>query len=90
MASRAATGVTAIDPVINSRILGALPTAGNNSTLGDQLNTTGLTFSRATNTDREAFTTRYDWSINSKHSIEGVFAYKRKTIFAMTSTGNRA
>jgi hypothetical protein len=52
----------AIDPVITSRILGALPTAGNNATLGDQLNTTGLTFSRATNTDREAFTTRYDWS----------------------------
>ena len=74
----AATGVTAIDPVITSRILSALPTAGNNATLGDQLNTTGLTFSRATNTDREAFTTRYDWSINSDHSIEGVFAYKKE------------
>jgi hypothetical protein len=74
----AATGVTAIDPVITNRILSALPTAGNNATLGDQLNTTGLTFSRATNTDREAFTTRYDWSINSKHSIEGVFAYKKE------------
>lgn len=74
----ATTGVSAIDPVITNRILGALPTAGNNTTLGDQLNTTGLTFSRATNTDREAFTTRYDWTINSRHSVEGVFAYKKE------------
>ncbi len=74
----ATTGVNAIDPVINTRILGALPTAGNNTTLGDQLNTTGLTFSRATNTDREAFTSRYDWTVNSRHSIEGVFSYKKE------------
>ena len=74
----AVTGVTAIDPVITNRILSALPTAGNNTTLGDQLNTTGLTFSRATNTDREAFTSRYDWTINDRHSIEGVFAYKKE------------
>lgn len=74
----ATSGVSAIDPVINSRILGALPTAGNNTTLGDQLNTTGLTFSRATNTDREAFTSRYDWTVNSRHSIEGVFSYKKE------------
>lgn len=74
----AATGVNAIDPVIANRIIAQLPTAGNNTTLGDQLNTTGLTFSRATNTDREAFTTRYDWTVNSRHSIEGVFAYKKE------------
>lgn len=74
----ATTGVNAIDPVITNRILGALPTAGNNTTLGDQLNTTGLTFSRATNTDREAFTTRYDWTVNERHSIEGVFSYKKE------------
>jgi hypothetical protein len=47
--------------------------------LGDQLNTTGLTFSRATNTDREALTTRYDWTIKSSHSVEGVFAYKKES-----------
>jgi len=72
------TGVSAIDPTINSRILANLPTAGNNSTLGDQLNTTGLTFSRATNTTREALATRFDYDINSRHSINGVFNYKKE------------
>ena len=72
------TGVTGIDPVINSRILANLPTAGNNATLGDQLNTTGLTFSRATNTDRKAFTSRYDWVMNSKSSINVIYEYKKE------------
>ena len=72
------TGVSAIDPTIASRILGGLPTAGNNATLGDQLNTTGLTFSRATNTTREALATRIDYDINSRQSINGVFEYKKE------------
>jgi carboxypeptidase family protein len=70
------TGVTAIDSTISSRILGGLPTSGNNATLGDQLNTTGLTFTRATNTDRKAFTSRIDWNINDKNSIYGIVEYK--------------
>jgi hypothetical protein len=72
----AVTGVTAIDPTINSRILGGLPTSGNNATLGDQLNTTGLTFTRATNTDRKAFTSRIDWNVNDKNSVYGIVEYK--------------
>jgi Carboxypeptidase regulatory-like domain len=67
---------TGIDAVIASRIIANLPAVGNNTTLGDQLNTTGLTFSRATNTDRKAFTSRIDWVMNSKNSINGVFEYK--------------
>lgn len=70
------TGVTAIDGTINSRILANLPTAGNNTTLGDQLNTTGLTFSRATNTDRKAFTSRIDYNINNTNSVKGIVEYK--------------
>ena len=72
------TPPTGIDPIIASRIIANLPTAGNNNTLGDQLNTTGLTFSRATNTDRKAFTTRIDYDINSRHSINGVYEYKKE------------
>jgi len=74
----ALTGVSAIDSTINGRILGNIPTAGNNATLGDQLNTTGLTFSRATNTTREALTTRIDYDISSRQSINGVFEYKKE------------
>jgi hypothetical protein len=86
----ATTGVSTIDPVISSRILGALPTTGNNTTLGDQLNTTGLTFSRATNQDREAFTSRYDWDINGRHSISGVFAYKKENNLRNDIDGQQA
>ena len=67
-----------IDPTIQSRILANLPAAGNNPTLGDQLNTTGLTLTRATNTDRKAFTSRGDWVINSTNSIKGIFEYKKE------------
>ena len=72
------TGVSAIDPVIAARILANLPTAGNNATFGDQLNTTGLSFVRSTNTFRKAFATRIDWDISSKQSINGVFEYKKE------------
>src|SRR6185295_5940381 len=72
------TGVTAIDPTIQSRILGNLPTAGNNATLGDQLTTTGLPFTRATNQDRKAFTSRIDFNLNDKHTFYGIVAYKNE------------
>lgn len=72
------TGVSAIDAVIASRILANVPTAGNNATLGDQLNTTGLTFTRATNQNREALATRIDWDVSSRQSINGVFEYKKE------------
>jgi Carboxypeptidase regulatory-like domain len=72
------TGVTAIDPTIQSRIIGNVPTAGNNTTLGDQLNTTGLTFTRATNQDRKAFTSRIDFNLNDKNTFYGIVAYKNE------------
>ncbi|MCA1558532.1 MAG: carboxypeptidase-like regulatory domain-containing protein, partial [Acidobacteria bacterium] len=69
-----------IDPVIQARILAALPTAGNNPTLGDQLNTTGLSFSRSTPQDREGFTTRIDFDLNSENTINGVYSYKKELL----------
>ena len=74
------TGVTAIDPTIQSRILANLPTAGNNPSIGDQLNTTGLSFSRGQGQNRDAFTTRFDVEANSKHSFTLVYAYKKEDL----------
>lgn len=54
-----AAGVTA-DPLIASRILANIPTAGNNTNAGDQRNTTGFSFNQAQNVDREKFTFRFD------------------------------
>ena len=75
-----ATGVAAIDPVIAARIIGALPTAGNNPSIGDQLNTTGLSFSRSTPQDREGYTTRVDFDLNSKNTINGVYSFKKELL----------
>jgi hypothetical protein len=74
----ALTGVNAIDPVIASRILANLPTSGNNASIGDQLNTTGVSFSRAQNQNRDAYTTRFDVEANEKHSFTLVAAYKKE------------
>lgn len=69
---------TGIDPVIQSRILANLPTAGNNTTLGDQLNTTGLSLPITSNQDREGFSSRIDFDLNDKNSFSGVYTYKKE------------
>ena len=71
----AATGVTGIDPIVNSRILSNLPTAGNTTDRGDQRNTTGFRFNQRDNTDRETYATRFDYDIDDKHSVSGVFTF---------------
>lgn len=60
-----AAGVTA-DPLIANRILGNVPTTGNNPRVGDQLNTTGFSFNQAQNVDREKFTFRFDVEPSSR------------------------
>lgn len=74
----ATTGVSAIDSIITSRILAGLPTAGNNASIGDQLNTTGLSFSRGQNQNRDAYTTRFDVEANAEHSFTLVGAFKKE------------
>lgn len=74
----ASAGITGIDPTINSRILANVPTAGNLTTVGDQLNTTGYGFNQLANTDRNAYTTRIDYELNAKNVINGVFTYTKE------------
>jgi Carboxypeptidase regulatory-like domain/TonB dependent receptor len=69
---------TGIDPVITSRILANLPSSGNNTTLGDQFNTTGLTLPITSNQDREAFSSRFDFDMNDKNSFSGVYTFKKE------------
>ena len=66
-----------IDPLVRSRILSQVP-SGNSAEAGDALNTTGFRFSRLQNTDREAWTSRFDYEINSKNSVNLVYAYKKE------------
>ncbi len=68
---------TGIDPTVQSRFLANTPTVGNTTNFGDQLNTTGFNFAQQANTDRNSYTTRIDYDINSKNTINGVYSHKK-------------
>ena len=67
-----------IDPVIANRILANLPTTGNNTSIGDQLNTTGFTLTRLQNQDRESITTRFDVDANERHQVSAVIGWRKE------------
>lgn len=71
------SAVTAIDPVIASRVLSKLP-AGNNPLAGDGRNTIGYNFNQKQNQDREAVTMRFDADINSQNSINTIYSYRKE------------
>ncbi|MFN7927465.1 MAG: TonB-dependent receptor [Blastocatellia bacterium] len=73
-----ATGITSIDPNVNQNILSALPTVGNRADVGDQLNTTGISFNQPSNSDRNVYTTRLDFDINQHHTINGIWDYNKE------------
>ena len=56
-------GFPGIDPFVSQNVLSALPTAGNRTDIGDQLNTTGLSFNQPSNSSRNVYTTRFDVDI---------------------------
>jgi hypothetical protein len=71
---------TGIDPLIQSRILNNIPTVGNRTDVGDQLNTTGLSFNQLQNQDREALDTRIDFQISARQELSGVYGYKQENL----------
>lgn len=70
---------TGINSLIQSRFLNNIP-AGNSTQLGDQRTTTGYFFNQTNNNDRRSFTTRLDWDINSKNTINAVYNIARETL----------
>jgi hypothetical protein len=68
----------AADAGIRSRFLDKIPTSGNTTAVGDQLNTTGFAISPKSNQDRDAYTTRFDYDINQNNSISGTYTYKKE------------
>jgi Carboxypeptidase regulatory-like domain len=76
-----AAGVTTgIDPLIQSRILNNIPTVGNRTDIGDQLNTTGLSFNQLQNQDRESLDTRVDFQLSARQELSGVYGYKQENL----------
>jgi hypothetical protein len=73
------TGVpTTMDSTIQSRVISQSPAAGNITTRGDGLNTTGFAFSARNNQDRNFYVSRVDYDINEKNTISGVFSDTRE------------
>jgi hypothetical protein len=73
-----ATAVTGIDALIQSRFLANIPT-GNRTDIGDQRNTTGFGFVQGQNLTRNQFTTRIDYDINDRNSINGVYTWTNES-----------
>lgn len=67
-----ATMGTTIDPFI-SGLLARTPTTGNNTSLGDGLNTTGFRFNQSDGTERDQYTARVDWNPSASHSVSGTW-----------------
>jgi hypothetical protein len=74
----ASAGITGIDSTINSRFLSKLPTVGNRSDVGDQINTTGYSFNQKQNADRKTYTTRLDFDLNEKNSLNLVYSFNKE------------
>jgi hypothetical protein len=83
----ASTGITAVNPVIQSRFLATTPSAPN-TTGGDALNTGVIAFSQANNQNRDGYTTRIDYDINERHSLSGIFTYKAEENLRPDAAGN--
>src|SRR6185436_7189918 len=74
-----AFGVTSVNPVVASRVLAFVPTAGNTTDAGDQRNTTGFRLNVANNVDRDRWTGRIDIEPNSRHSFNFIYARSTET-----------
>ena len=70
-------GFTGVDPFVTQNILSALPTVGNRTDIGDQLNTTGLSFNQPSNSDRNTYTMRFDFDVNEHHTFNVVYDKNR-------------
>ena len=75
------TGITSVNPLIQSRFIANTPTAGNTTVLGDQRNTTGFRFNQASNNDRDNLTLRFDVDASERNSFN--FVYNRNDEFTL-------
>ena len=68
-----------INPAIQSMLAG-VPTAGNNSNVGDGLNTTGYSFNARSNETRDNVTVKGDYVFSSKHVFAGSYVWNRDLV----------
>jgi hypothetical protein len=71
--------VSGIDSIVDARLLAKMPTAGNRNDIGDALNTQGISFNQPSNTNRDTFTTRIDYTLSEHHNLNVVFSRNKET-----------
>ncbi len=71
-------GISGIDPLVAQNILSKLPTTGNRTDIGDQLNTTGLSFNQPSNQDRNTYTMRFDFDVSEHHTFNIIYDKNRE------------
>lgn len=69
----------AINPYIQN-FISQTPAAGNNSDVGDGLNTTGYRFNQRSNEIRDSVTANFDYIPGSRHSLRGTFVWNRDLV----------
>jgi len=79
-------GVLAVDPTIQARVLNPMPVAGN-STIANNGLTQLLQFNQSDNDTRNGFTTRLDFDINSRNSLNFVYKYNNNGDERQSDTG---
>jgi hypothetical protein len=82
------TGITAVNPAIQSRFFATTPTEGNNNAIGDQLNTTGYTFAQQNDAKRKGWVTRVDYDANDRNTFSGVYSFKKDNNFRADAASN--
>jgi hypothetical protein len=73
------TGITAINPAIQSRFLGRIPT-GNTSEAGDLRNTTGFRYNQSNNAEQTNYSSRIDYTINDRNSFKAIYRNVYQTV----------
>ena len=58
-------------------LLAQVPAVGNNSSIGDGLNTTGYSFNARSNTTRDNVTSKVDYNLSTKHVFSGSYNWNR-------------
>jgi hypothetical protein len=67
-----------IDPVVQARILDALPANGNRTDIGDQRNTTGFSVNRRSDQTRNQYTMRFDVDANERNQFNLVWSWNKE------------
>ncbi len=81
-----AGGVIGVDPTIQARVLNRMPAVGNSTVANNGL-TQLLQFNQSDNDTRNGLTTRFDFDVNQKNSLNFVYKYNNNGDERQTDTG---